>query len=273
MLATIATAFQVAGVSSMVLAKIILASGIWVFATVEVGFSKWLRKTGRYRHAILLATCCVSGLASVRVGSLIAEMRYQSESAANRLVTPEVLFNFDRERDIINWRKRCPRECDWGVQMRIDTRPKLESANVTFRSASYRKSSEQFIKLRDIRTLMPWYRTPDSYNPVDISDSDFFTVFNSSRDLKQLILVIKEKNVSEFDPLTKGMQKGQYQLEIGVIAKNLPNAVVAILLVTWAGPGHWPDGLDMCIEQVENPGLKPALRFRDPICQAKAQMH
>jgi hypothetical protein len=120
---------------------------------------------------------------------------------------------------------------------------------------------------------MPWYRTPDSYNPVDISDSDFFTVFNSSRDLKQLILVIKEKNVSEFDPLTKGMQKGQYQLEIGVIAKNLPNAVVAILLVTWAGPGHWPDGLDMCIEQVENPGLKPALRFRDPICQAKAQMH
>lgn len=77
LLGSIATAFQVAGVTSMILASIILAAGVWVFITIEVLCSKWIKKFGRYFGSIVLLASCLSGVLSVRLAVIISELRHQ----------------------------------------------------------------------------------------------------------------------------------------------------------------------------------------------------
>jgi len=64
-LVAIATAFQVAGVTSMPLAKLILASGVWAFLAIETCCSKWIRACHRYAFSVILLVTCVAGLASL----------------------------------------------------------------------------------------------------------------------------------------------------------------------------------------------------------------
>jgi hypothetical protein len=77
LLTAIATAFQVAGVTTMLLAKIILAGGVWILIVVEVWCSKWIRTTGLYAHSIVLLTCTLSGFGAVSLGALINNLKQQ----------------------------------------------------------------------------------------------------------------------------------------------------------------------------------------------------
>lgn len=74
-LAFIATAFQVAGVNSMLVASIILAAGVWIFVTAEVWCSKWIRKSGPYIGSIVLSVSGFSGTLAVGLAMVIAELR------------------------------------------------------------------------------------------------------------------------------------------------------------------------------------------------------
>lgn len=77
LLSTIATAFQVAGVTTVLLAKIILACGMWIFVTLEVWLSKWIKKTGRLAPSVILLSAFLSGTAAVTLGVTIAIMKQQ----------------------------------------------------------------------------------------------------------------------------------------------------------------------------------------------------
>ena len=76
----IALAFQSAGVPSMLLAKIVLACGVWMFITAEVYFSKWIKKTGRYAGSVVLMVCCLSGIGTIDLCKVIAQMKQQQPS-------------------------------------------------------------------------------------------------------------------------------------------------------------------------------------------------
>jgi hypothetical protein len=76
-LGTIAGAFQVAGVTSMLLAKVMLAAGIWIFITVEVGCSKWIKRTRRHFSSVLLTACCLSGIGALKLATTIADVKRQ----------------------------------------------------------------------------------------------------------------------------------------------------------------------------------------------------
>jgi len=73
----VVAAFEVAGVTTMLLAKLVLIGGVWVFATVEVWCSRWIKKTGRYGSSIVLLSCFLSGLISVRIMTVIARLRVE----------------------------------------------------------------------------------------------------------------------------------------------------------------------------------------------------
>jgi hypothetical protein len=77
LLGTIGGAFQVAGVTSMVLANIILGAGVWIFITAEVWCSKWIKSTGRYSVAVVLLTSCLSGVVAIRLALTIADLKKQ----------------------------------------------------------------------------------------------------------------------------------------------------------------------------------------------------
>jgi len=74
-LGAIAGAFQVAGVPTMLLAKILLVAGVWALITIEVCSARWLRRTGRYAFSIILVTFCISGLISVLLSAAIAQLK------------------------------------------------------------------------------------------------------------------------------------------------------------------------------------------------------
>ena len=76
-LSTIAGAFRIAGVSSMLIADLLLIVGVWGLITIEVSCSKWIRKTGRYSSSIILATAFVSGAGSAGLAQLITNLKKQ----------------------------------------------------------------------------------------------------------------------------------------------------------------------------------------------------
>ncbi len=61
-----------------------LVGGVFIFLTVEVLCSKWIRKTGRYGHSIVLVVGCVSGIASLWLSATISELKYQQDISAQR---------------------------------------------------------------------------------------------------------------------------------------------------------------------------------------------
>ena len=81
-LVAIAGAFQVAGVTSMPLAKIILALGVWVFLVIETSCSIWVRTCRRYAFSVILAVTCATGLGSVYIARLISNMKVAQTSVA-----------------------------------------------------------------------------------------------------------------------------------------------------------------------------------------------
>jgi hypothetical protein len=85
-LAALATAFQLAGVISMLLAKIVLAAGIWVFITVEVWCSKWIKRAGLYTTSIVLLTSCMSGSVAVLAAVMISALRIEQQAASNKVM-------------------------------------------------------------------------------------------------------------------------------------------------------------------------------------------
>jgi len=80
LLATVAGAFQVAGVVSMLLANIILAGGVWIFIVVEVWCSRWIKKLGRFSMCAVLCASGISGTASVLLSRLISDLRQQQQA-------------------------------------------------------------------------------------------------------------------------------------------------------------------------------------------------
>src|ERR1035438_426317 len=76
-LSTIAGAFRIAGVSSMLIADLLLIVGVWGLITIEVSCSKWIRKTGKYFSSIILATAFVSGAGSASLAQLITNLKKQ----------------------------------------------------------------------------------------------------------------------------------------------------------------------------------------------------
>ncbi len=72
-------AFGAAGVKSLALAKLILILFVWGFSVVEVAYSDWVKRTGRYRHSITLGACFLLGFGSVCLGLVIAEMKWRQE--------------------------------------------------------------------------------------------------------------------------------------------------------------------------------------------------
>jgi len=91
-LGSLSTAFQLAGVVSMLMAKVILAGGIWIFLTAEVALSGWIRRTGLFRPSVILLSCLISGLTSIVLTVKIAEMKRisQGQSGARIEVTDVV---------------------------------------------------------------------------------------------------------------------------------------------------------------------------------------
>jgi hypothetical protein len=76
-LSTVAGAFRIAGVSSMLIADLLLIVGVWIVITLEVACSKWIRKTGKYSGSIILCTVFISGTASARLALVIAALKQQ----------------------------------------------------------------------------------------------------------------------------------------------------------------------------------------------------
>ncbi len=76
-LGTVAGAFRIAGLTSLLLAKLMLIFGVWLFVTVEVWCSKWIRKTGGYFGSVILMTAFVSGTAAVGLALTIVNLKKQ----------------------------------------------------------------------------------------------------------------------------------------------------------------------------------------------------
>ena len=73
----LATAIQVAGVASMLGAKLILATCVWGLLAVEIWASNWIKRTGAFRHSIVLAATCLVGFGSVDAAQIIAKLKKQ----------------------------------------------------------------------------------------------------------------------------------------------------------------------------------------------------
>jgi len=74
-LAAVGAAFQIAGVTSMLLADIVLIFGVWIFTVVEVWFSDWVKLTGRFKPSVILAIVCLTGYITVCISDFIASAR------------------------------------------------------------------------------------------------------------------------------------------------------------------------------------------------------
>jgi hypothetical protein len=76
-LGTIAGAFRIAGVGSVFIANLLLIAGVGLLIPIEVGCSKWIRKTGRYSWSIILIAVFISGTATVFLAQTIASLKQQ----------------------------------------------------------------------------------------------------------------------------------------------------------------------------------------------------
>jgi hypothetical protein len=76
-LSTVAGAFRIAGVSSILIADLLLIVGVWIVITLEVGCSKWIKNTGRYSGSIILCTAFISGATSARLALVIETLTRQ----------------------------------------------------------------------------------------------------------------------------------------------------------------------------------------------------
>lgn len=92
LLGTIGAAFQVAGVTSMLLANIILAAGVWIFITAEVWCSKWIKKTGRYTTSVVLLASSLSGILTVGIAITITGLKQQQTRNSASGVPPKSLL-------------------------------------------------------------------------------------------------------------------------------------------------------------------------------------
>jgi hypothetical protein len=81
-LATVGTAFQIAGVSNMTLANVFLICGVWIFTAAEVWFSDWINATGRYKHAVVASIACLAGCFALGISAWIQVSR-QQQAAQN----------------------------------------------------------------------------------------------------------------------------------------------------------------------------------------------
>jgi hypothetical protein len=89
-LGAVATAFQVAGITNMLLAKLILIAGVWALLTIEVCCSNWIRKTGRYAFSIVLLSCCLSGLVSLQLAITINRLQIHYAPIASIQLFPAI---------------------------------------------------------------------------------------------------------------------------------------------------------------------------------------
>ena|SRR5271165_1711169 len=77
-ISTIAGAFRIAGVGSILIANLLLILGVGVLIPVEVGCSKWIRKTGRYAVPIIIASTFFSGAVVFLLSRTITSLRQQT---------------------------------------------------------------------------------------------------------------------------------------------------------------------------------------------------
>jgi hypothetical protein len=75
---TVAGAFRIAGVGSMFIADLLLFAGVGLLIPIEVGCSKWIRKTGRYWWLIVLFAMLMSGAATIFLVKTIASLKRQA---------------------------------------------------------------------------------------------------------------------------------------------------------------------------------------------------
>src|SRR5581483_5689850 len=73
-LALVCTAFQVAGASSLPLAKLLLLLA-WISLLVHFWTLDWPKKACRYRNSILLLVAGTAGFCTVKLGLMIAEIK------------------------------------------------------------------------------------------------------------------------------------------------------------------------------------------------------
>jgi hypothetical protein len=69
------TAFQLAGVTTVLLANIVLIFGIWIFLIAEAWYSDWIKRTGLYRNSIIALIGCAGGIGTVTLSDIIKSMR------------------------------------------------------------------------------------------------------------------------------------------------------------------------------------------------------
>jgi hypothetical protein len=74
-LATIGTAFQIAGVNSVPLANLVLIFGVWIFTGAEVWFSRRVKSWGLYRYSAIAGASCLAGCVAVLISGYISGLR------------------------------------------------------------------------------------------------------------------------------------------------------------------------------------------------------
>ena len=82
-LAAIGTAFQIAGVTSTLLADVILIFGVWIFSGAEVWFAQWIKTTGRYKNSVVAGVTSVAGCCALAVSGWISNAKSQQQSSAS----------------------------------------------------------------------------------------------------------------------------------------------------------------------------------------------
>lgn len=63
----------------MPVATLILVFGVWIFVTLEVACSKWIRRTGLYRSSIILAVSTSSAIVAICLDYKILDLKKQQE--------------------------------------------------------------------------------------------------------------------------------------------------------------------------------------------------
>src|SRR5579862_3883684 len=88
--AALVAAIQVAGVTSMLAAKVIVGIFVWAFLVFEIWASGWIKNARRYGNSILLVAACAIGCGSVYFLQVLAELRMQ-QTAQNESTLQQVL--------------------------------------------------------------------------------------------------------------------------------------------------------------------------------------
>lgn len=173
-LAAITGAFRIAGVSSMFLASLTLALGIWAFLTIEVWCSRWIKRTGRYAASIVLVASFLSGSAAVEISAKIGQLKAQpaDNSKTFSVIDEETMAAFWV---VLAGDTLC--QTDRGLFLAITN---LQSREVMVKTLGFEMldSSQKWHKVKIADTTGPVYFGVDKKKLVRIEPFDGFLVKN-----------------------------------------------------------------------------------------------